>query len=281
MDRWAFDTFTIYDHDYRDQKYIETLSKYNFKVFANWACLFHDDINSPLEADIRIIVLGGSTTSAILESTWSFHLYNDLSKHTKNLAILNGGCGTYNSFSEFMKLNRDISTINPTHVLSLSGVNDTVIPSRISNGFIQMLIGPLIQGDLFTRFNDCIPEVQRPVRWIEETLHMQSICNAHDSYFMRFLQPCLGSPSNPIHSMSPKLLDMISNSSKLFGDQYVEAVDYFYKAILASELPSYIKDISYLLPNQDSLWQDSRHPSDDGYRLIAHEIQKKIMPSLT
>ncbi|ABM78337.1 hypothetical protein [Prochlorococcus marinus] len=281
MDRWVFDTFTLYDHDYMDQKYVETLSKYNYKIFANWACLYQDELNTPLEADIRIIVLGGSTTSAILESTWSYHLYRELSQFTTNLAILNGGCGTYNSFSEFMKLNRDISSINPTHVLSLSGVNDTVVPNKISNGFAKMLIEPLVKGNLFTRFNDCIPEVARPIRWIEETLHMNSICNNYNADFMRFLQPCLGSPCNPTSSMSPVLLDMIINSRRMFGEQYVEYVDYFYRTIVSSQLPSCIKNISALLPNHEDLWQDSRHPSDKGYLLIAQEIMKTIKPSLT
>ena len=280
MDHWVYDTFTLYDHDYRNSDYIQILSKKNYRIFGNWACLYGEDLQSPLDATTRLIILGGSTTSALLESTWTYHFYHQLLGTIPSLAVFNGGCGNYNSFCEFMKLNRDISTIKPTHVISLSGVNDTVLAPILSNGFASFLVKPLTQGQLFSRFNDEIPIVKRSMRWIEESVHMKSICSNYNSHFMRFLQPCLASPSNPVETMSPQLLKMMSSVRKVFSADYDQLVSQFYSDVQSSSLPTFVDDISHVLPNDDSLWRDSRHPTDQGYMIIAKEVLEKIKPAL-
>ncbi|KZR61431.1 hypothetical protein [Prochlorococcus sp. MIT 1306] len=280
MDYWSFDTYSFYDHDYSHPPYIETLSRREYKIYGPWACLFSEHLDHPSQAKIRIIALGGSTTSAILESTWTYHLYHRLTSQHESIAILNGGCGTYSSYAEYLKLNRDISTIRPTHVISLSGVNDLILPIQISNGFVSLLIEPLLQGDLFSRLNNVIFQGDRRERWIEESNHMSILCSHYDAYFRRFLQPCLASPHNPLESMSPKLMEMISATAPILGEGYPKLVHDFYQSLHSSTLGECIEDISDLLPNDEFLWADARHPSDDGYKIIADALFAYLTPLL-
>ena len=124
-DSWVYDSFTIVDHDYSYEPYRRFIQKKGLSILGPY---IQEGEQEWTNADIRILVLGGSTTSIILGSTWSSHLIRLLSeyhqmlfevgenKQTKTISILNGGCGNYNSFNEYMKLNRDISALSLIHI---------------------------------------------------------------------------------------------------------------------------------------------------------------------
>lgn len=277
-DPWLLDTFGWFDHDYKHPRYIKILKERKYKLFGNWPYLFNGTEGSPLEAKIKILLLGGSTTSIVNNSTWSDYLFDLLTASCESVAIFNGGCGLYNSFNEYMKLSRDILFMAPTHVLSLSGVNDTNASAAISNGFSGMLIEPLVAGNVYTRLNTDFPCLERVVRWLDESKNMNSICEAHDTKFFRFFQPILCSSSNPYSELSDELKGLVHWMGDLLGDreEYIKAVQIFYNSLEKACFPNYILDITDSVPSENRLWHDARHPTDEGYQLIANAIYEHV-----
>lgn len=279
-DPWVFDTFTWFDHDYRDEENLEKVIKCGYKLFGNWPFLLKDESSvNPLEAKIKVLLVGGSTTSVVNDSTWSKHLFQVLAQKFNSVAVFNGGCGLYNSFNEYMKISRDILFMNPTHVISLSGVNDTNAPRNVSNGFAHMLVDPLVSGNMYTRHNTDFPAIERVVRWLDESKSINAICQSHDIQFHRFLQPCLCSHSSPFDELSDELKELVHWIGNFLGtgtEQYKNAVMRFYYSLNQAQFPEYISDISDVVPNEIQYWHDARHPTDLGYELIGKKIASSI-----
>ena len=276
-DPWLLDTFGWFDHDYKNTRYLKVLKDRGYKLFGNWPYMCQGSDN-PLNAEIKIMLLGGSTTSVANNSTWSDHLFKMCAGENKSIAIFNGGCGLYNSFNEYMKLSRDILYMSPTLVLSMSGVNDTNASRHLSNGFAGMLVDPLISGNVYTRYNNDFPAIERMVRWLDESKNMNAICEVHHSRFVRFLQPCLCSGANPYEELSKELVELVHWMGNFLGDvdEYIKAVQRFYFSLEQAEFPDYLVDLTGAVPSQDHLWHDARHPSDEGYKLLAEAVYGHI-----
>ena len=278
-DPWLLDSFGWFDHDYKDKRYLRVLKARGYKLFGNWPYLYQgpDEVD-PLNAEIKILLLGGSTTSVVNNSTWADHLFKMFSNEIRSIAIFNGGCGLYNSFNEYMKLSRDILYMAPTLVLSMSGVNDTNASRHLSNGFAGMLVDPLVGGNVYTRYNNDFPAIERMIRWLDESKNMNAICEAHHSRFIRFLQPCLCSSANPYEELSEELVELVRWMGNFLGDvdEYVKAVQRFYYSLEQAEFPDYLVNLTDAVPSQNHLWHDARHPTDVGYKLLAEAVYHQI-----
>ncbi len=285
-DPWLLDTFSWFDHDHKNPRYLKILNSRKYKLFGNWPFLLKDaSSQNPLKAELKILALGGSTTSIVNNSTWTDHLFALLSKRYSSVALFNGGCGLYNSFNEYMKLSRDILFMNPTHVISLSGVNDTHVSDAHSNSFAAMLIPPLVGGNIYTRPNADFPVINRVARWLDESKNMDAICRVHNARFFRFLQPCLCSKGNEYSALSDELKELVhwmgdfgmgDGRARVGRDNYIQAVQRFYFSLDAAALPEYIRDITSIIPSENDCWHDARHPTDIGYMRIAHAIFENI-----
>lgn len=278
-DPWLLDSFGWFDHDHKDPRYIEILKDRGYKLFGNWPYLYNGPKGTNgLHAEVKILLLGGSTTSIVNNSTWSDYLFKLLADEGRSIAIFNGGCGLYNSFNEYMKLSRDILFMSPAIVISMSGVNDTNCPRYISNSFMGMLRDPLVSGNIYTRYNDDFPQLERLVRWLDESKNMNAICEAHQSKFVRFLQPCLCSHGNPYDQLTEELVGLVDWMGKFLGDtdKYIAAVQSFYYSLEKAAFPEYIVDITGAVPSENDLWYDARHPTDAGYELLAQVVYNHI-----
>ena len=112
-------------------KYPETSRKYNqYVVFG------HEN------ADMRILILGNSTSDAAEymgeTKSWPEYLYEIFKEHGINVIIFAGAVGGYNVRQETLKLLRDIGTMQPTFVISYSGINDTYIRGGYAPVFISV-----------------------------------------------------------------------------------------------------------------------------------------------
>ena len=279
-DSWVCDTFTWFDHDYKSDASLSKLSKRGYRLLGNWPYLLNSPSKNPLEAKVRVLLVGGSTTSVINDSTWSDYLFKMLSSGYESVAVFNGGCGLYNSFNEYMKISRDLLVLNPTHVISMSGVNDTNCPNYVSNGFAELLIPPMVRGNLYTRYNNDAPLLERVVRWLDESKNIYAICNAHNVKFYRFLQPCLCSNYAPYSELSSELQDLViwmSNNGLSWGlEKYIQTIHKFYYSLSRATLPDYIHNIVDVLPNSIEYWHDARHPTDLGYQLIGKKVSQVV-----
>lgn len=76
-------------------------------------------------ADIRIMVLGGSTSSEIYyPENWVSKLYHLCQKAQMNVVIFNGAHESNDVISELLRTIRDIHSLKPNIVISMSGVNN-------------------------------------------------------------------------------------------------------------------------------------------------------------
>jgi hypothetical protein len=118
--------------------------------------------------------------------------------------------------------------------------------------------------------------IDRSQRWIEEAVQMSSICNQYSSKFTRFLQPCLCSHNNPKDSLNLELSSMITKiSDQLKMKDYEDHIFKFYSQasdILNTASNDCLIDISNILSSDVSFWNDARHQTDLGYKIIAENI---------
>lgn len=81
------------------------------------------------DTDIRIAILGGSTSDISYDGSWMRPLHDLLKLENLKPLIICAGISGYSSSQEVLKLIRDVLPLKPDIVISLSGVNDI--------GFIQ------------------------------------------------------------------------------------------------------------------------------------------------
>lgn len=276
-EHWCLDSYTIYDHSYQFTGHKEKLAKGGYTIFSNYAVLSEKQWEN---CKLKILLIGGSTTSVILGSTWGKRLYELLKEHRDDVCILNGGCGSFNSFCEYMKLQRDITTIKPTHVISLSGVNDSIVGTDISHGFFSRLVNPLTRGELFDHYNSPIYLGTRADRWIEEAKHMKGLCDLYEINFRRYLQPAVGIGSSSLQDLKSPLRDMVEDAIEIIGQNYLQRLNDFYSDVKSLTLEDYIHDITECLEDESDHWSDARHPSDMGYSIISKIVYDELIESL-
>ena len=79
----------------------------------------------PESADKKIMILGGSTSSEVYyPECWPSKLYKKIRSEGKNAAVYNGAHEGNKVFHELNRMIRDIHTLKPDIVISMSGFND-------------------------------------------------------------------------------------------------------------------------------------------------------------
>ena len=277
MEDWLFDTSYFYDHDYGSS---EVKSK--FQTIGPY--VLHGDLN----CEQRVVLYGGSTTSAIQGSTLSANLYHALTEATqKEVCILNGGCGGHNSWNEYLKLSRDLVTLRPTLTISFSGINDVWHFTHPKNTRVNIYpiqhIYPYCK-DEFNGINVPPGNISHADYWIYLSKAMKNVADASNSKFIRFLQPCLGfSPYD--YDLEDDLDADFHRRSIDSDDPYIPAVKVFYSKItsyIESSKDDSLISLSDVFAGRTRMFHDFRHPNNEGYRLIAKEMLpfiKKQVPT--
>lgn len=73
---------------------------------------------------LRIVTLGGSTTTPSVRNSWPEQLHRILEKGEIASEVFNGGVAGYSSSQDLLKLMRDGLSLEPDIVICLQGVND-------------------------------------------------------------------------------------------------------------------------------------------------------------
>lgn len=236
------------------------------------------------ENTIKVVTLGGSTTDAMAYpwKSWSELLWEMLvqkSKEKKVIIYCAGTCG-YTSAQELMKLERDMLSLEPDIVISLSGVNDIhEDDTPWVNGY---------QKKIFSRMNEVnddalhksvnidysigIKNNDLPYKkWIKNMRMMYTVCSEFGVGFYSFLQPMVGEKGYELDGVA--LEYMLGDMNDIYGKtaSFIENV----RAEIKNY--NYILDIADIFNGTSEIYIDGIHTTEQGNKLIAQAICANIV----
>lgn len=248
------------------------------------------------ETAFKIVILGNSTsdpTTGMLRS-WSEILFEKLANKDFDVTIYNGATTGYCSTQEFLKLNRDVLTMNPDLVISFSGYNDIEGTSNVehfpflhkySKKFYEFLennpkLGP---DSMYMRSVSLVSHGNASFEpdymiWINNMRKMQAICQISSIEFVSYFQPMLETENVYLDSV---ISDIIDQFYKIIGisREIVIKKNREYSIKVQKKLKDYefIKDLSGLFNRQTDVFYDICHYTEKGNRIIAEKIYKDIV----
>lgn len=201
---------------------------------------------NPKQAETRIMVLGGSTSSEVYEpENWVSRLYSLLLKDGTKCVIYNGAHEANNVETEMRRMCRDIHFLRPDLVISMSGINDTELSQ---DPFDQM------RGD--TPF----------AYWRRTESYMKQIAESEGAAFFAFLQP--------INTCMPyadfwEYMYFIASSCAT-GKQF----------LMDSLRKDFYCNLAELFFHKEGMFIDPVHYSNAGHQIIAENVYQTILPEV-
>ncbi len=200
----------------------------------------------PASADKKIMVLGGSTSSEIYyPECWVSKLYKKIRSEGKNAAIYNGAHEGNAVFHELNRLIRDIHTLKPDIVISMSGFNDL----------------PKGSGKFET-----VRQENSFEYWRRLESYMKLIAEAEGAKLYAVLQPINQSPEDNTVYEAMMYLGQVHRRGRVFTEN--RRNDDFYHDLFTRFLHQHEKYI------------DLCHYSEIGTRELADEVYQMIKDDL-
>lgn len=232
------------------------------------------------EAQYRIILLGGSTS----DTWWSEENYlRPLSKRLNDAIgptlLFNGGVCGYHSGQEFLKLCRDVPSIRPDVVLSLSGINEIVDHNVKGHPFFSTFMRDV--GRFLTSFTSAFDNIDvGPSHSIDVSSvflrHgrlMNVVAEEFNCKYLQILQPTLGRGD-----YSPKAFENEFIASA--KDEYFDKLGKFYdeiSAVVSKKGFEHVIDFSNIFVDEEGpLYKDLRHLNQQGNDILADKIFDQI-----
>lgn len=250
---------------------------------------------------IRIVTLGGSTTSAfsVRNKTWSEYLSNELQKKGVSHIIYCGGMQSYRVSQEVVKLIRDALLLKPDFIISYSGVNELDLRNS------QSLRHPFLnyyQLEMFEEIGRSLRDSDRKLTWgIQNNMDvfeywfmmeriMNSICETLKIRMKAFLQPILYTKAKCYQTDA----DVAAKYGFFYDLDRMEFVriDDDKNAHLELEFAksfrengqiiheSWFCDLSSIFDDKEYVYMDTCHVYEKGNRLIAAKIFEEIYDEL-
>lgn len=234
--------------------------------------------------DIRIVTLGGSTTTPHFIGCWPKQLYNVLRSNGVNATVYNGGVSGYSTAQELLKLLRDVLPLRPDIVISFNGINDVgymhVMPSHpMIHVYLDNVMTSIQTDKVVTKsrkgavagvtYGDNITTTPCD-SWLSNLRAMNALCAEFNVKFYSILQPTLGVGK---YAASLCELKMLENYDSGMRNRYVPLLQSFYEGAR-----KYASDTTYIIDQVDAfngafdLYHDCRHPNERGYHIIASNI---------
>ena len=236
--------------------------------------------NRSVKPMLKILTLGGSTSDTWSNNNWPKFLAKILNENGQSAIIYNGGCGGYASSQEMLKLIRDIRAIQPTHVLSYSGINDFVEWVNDDYPMVHLYQKSIAEylvkeSGAFDKWSPGLKSMHhRAENFLYHGYLMLKASEFIGARFLQILQPTLGASEKYIFSEREK---------KMFakaGEKYNLDLKAFYSEVrnlCVKENIQYCIDMSDCLNSlTDIFTPDIRHVNDEGNMKIAQEISERI-----
>lgn len=263
-----YDSLLGFGHDFKRLKF-------QYKTIPGYE-IFPEDIDSR-DADLKIIAIGGSTSDAIDRAPWPKFLADLLNKKGIKTIIYSGGCGGYNSHQELLKLYRDIYALNPSLVISYSGINDfvgwTCSENPNYNPFHKTIGKFFTENNLIDKSNYGVKnDLNSSTLWLRNGRFMKKFCSLHNSLFVQFLQNTLGSSEYKPNKFEKKLI-------KACPANYFSSLEEFYEGVrskIGTKEYSHLIDLSNTFKNKTGYYWDVRHVNDAGNLEIAKHMVSEL-----
>lgn len=218
------------------------------------------------EADIKILILGGSTSTDghYRPVSWAYRFYQKLREIGYKAVIYNGAACGYDIVQELLCLLRDGPYLMPDYVISLSGVNNIISKQRTENQFcidtfIDWIKALAPNKEYFSgvRSNDeTLYEF-----WYRNTKIMKMSAELFGARFYSFLQPM---------RLSKKDLTLFDISMHELGDSLENTVTFRERA--RNEKDKAYHNLISLFDDIEGAYIDYCHYSDKGNEMIADII---------
>jgi len=244
--------------------------------------------DNKLGESLKIVTLGGSTTTPYFLGNWPRHLCKLINESGRPVTVYNGGVNGYSTNQELLKLIRDVQPLKPDIVISLSGINDVgfmysirrhpmIHPytNYVLNNILEKKIRSAQKQDAVKSINYGAPVDASPVEQWERNMRIMSAVSIEFGIrFFAFLQPTLGVGE---YTSSEHEDAMLSDYNQERGGLYMDELRSFYeKARTVCENYDYITDIVDVLKDCQDVYYNARHPNEVGYEAIAKIIFKKL-----
>lgn len=260
--------------------------------------------------DIRIAVLGGSTSDISYQGNWMRVLYDLLEKQGLKPLVICAGMSGYSTSQEVIKLIRDILPLNPSIVVSLSGVNDlgfihAASPKRPFIHKYQQLLGKFIVDKYGTTapttttyfhhsiktksqsLNGLNPEmslgklvlgveqVQESFESWHKNIRLQkAICSEFEIDYFACLQPIFGFGDYQSSEEESRVYNEFVKERYVHKVPYDEALKFFYKGAkkIVKANPDYLYDLTDIFAEENDVYSDPRHLNAHGNRILAEKV---------
>lgn len=217
-------------------------------------------------AKIRILVLGGSTSSEVYHpENWISKLYLKLKREGIDVNIYNGAHVCNDIVSEILRLLRDGHVLHPQIVISMSGVNNTRYKNCINQFNEERLIGRVQK---IPNFCSGVESREGLYSFWERNIRLlKIIAEFYGAVFFGFLQP-----------MNITMENMTLWEKSLYeSETHIEGAKDFSQ--LAGNSPDYT-NLMQLFEHQDDMFFDICHYTDKAHKIIADKVYETIIPTL-
>lgn len=219
------------------------------------------------EERIRILVLGGSTSSEVYHpENWISKLYHKLNRRNIKTTIYNGAHAGDDVIDELLRLLRDGYILYPQIVISMSGVNNTYY-KECANQFNphQMIEWARVMQPDQEFCSGVHSDESLYSFWNRNEKLLELVSNFYGAAFLSFLQPMnITMDHMTLWEKSTYELEAHIAGAREFADS-------------ANDNDNYI-NLMRLFEHKDEMYIDSCHYTDRAQEIIADKVYEAIIP---
>ena len=221
------------------------------------------------EDSIRIVVLGGSTSSEIFHpELWVSKLFYRLLAENRKVVIYNGSFPGDTIVDELLRLLRDAPILRPHIVISMSGVNNLAPVDGLNqfhSGRLISWVKTLAPGRAYC--SGLPGEESLYAFWRRNESVIKTVSEFYGARFFGFLQP-----------INTTMEDMSLREKSLYEiETCLTGAEEFRNS--AGDEEGYI-NLLRLFEHQDEMYFDICHYTERGHEIIADKVFEKIYPVL-
>lgn len=219
------------------------------------------------KGSIRIIVLGGSTSSEIYyPENWVSKFYYKLKQQNISATIYNGAHAADDIVDEMLRLLRDINVLKPHIVISMSGVNNLAYKESC-NQFNETRM--LCWAKSFSGGKKYCTGIEDRESlfsfWDRNHKLLKEISNFYGADFLGFLQPM---------NIAMEHMDLREKSLYELEHCLEGAMDF---KLSACQKEHYV-NLLRIFEHKDNMFIDAVHYTDDAQEIIANKVYEAVIP---
>lgn len=245
------------------------------------------------ESKTKIVIYGNSSSDIGVAGikNWIEYLDDYLREHGLKTQIWGGGVAGYHSGQELLKCIRDINIINPTIIISMTGINDvegfstrmekTSLLHKYQNRMWNYIlenqgVPDSIDMRNIKKVSNGLVQVEGNAEvFINNARKMNAICNEYRVKFLTVLQPMIG------YSCVEKELDVLLEKAGIKEALYNNTERFSKSVSMHLERELWYKDMSQLFLLEENCFFDWCHYSEKGSKILGNIIGEYVVKILS